>query len=184
MLLFLIPIVVIGGLVAYALVGAVFFQNGTLVVKAYSESSAGSVSPLHVSASISGRSELTPFNLSLPQGPYIVEFQSLRWYVTPANHSLFLDSGKTAYAVGIYSPVKVVIGASASGFNATTSSALHGVTPVEWTNIGSTYLVVDVETVGTLGLAPGQSYTAIFKTAGSYSYAISGSTSGGTISVS
>lgn len=182
-LLFLLPIAVVGVVVVYALVSTTISQNGTLVVEAYSKGNSGSMTPLMVSAHVGGQSGVTPFNLTLAQGAYTVEFPVLKWYVTPANHTLFLDSGKTAYAVGIYSPEKVVIGASVDGFNVTSPLALHNVTPVEWTNTGGQYVVISIDSVGAVGLAPGQTYTDVFKSAGSYSYSIIDSSIKGTVTV-
>jgi hypothetical protein len=180
----MVPIVIVGAAVFYALVTSVGPGTGTLVVNAYLENGSGGTSEIRVQATVDGNSVLTPYNATMTQGPYTVTFPQVKWYVTPPEHSLVLESGKTAYAVGIYTPIKVVIGVSQQGFNDTEAAALHSVTPVEWVNTGTTSVTLSVGGVGDFALAPGQGFTWVFQTAGTSTFSIIGTQISGKITIS
>ena len=183
-LLFLAPIAAVGVLVVFALVSAFWSSSGTIVVRALADNGKGGTIELHVQATLDGNVVLTPYNASEPQGVHTVTFPAVEWYVTPLPHTFTLTGGKTAYAVGVYEPARVVIGVSLAGFNQTTVEALHNVTPVEWFNVGTAYVTLSIGGVGDVGLAPGQGYTTIFQKAGVATFDLLEGQASGNVTVS
>lgn len=173
-----------GILVVFALVSVFLSSSGTIVVRALADNGKGGTTELHVQATLNGNAVLTPYNASQPQGPYTVTFPAVKWYVTPLPHTLTLTAGKTAYAVGVYEPVRVVIGVSLAGFNQTSVEALHNVTPVEWFNVGTEYVTLSIGGVGSVGLAPGQGYTTVFQKAGVSTFDLLEAKASGNVTVS
>jgi hypothetical protein len=76
----------------------------------------------------------------------------------------------TSYAVGVYDPISRVIQVTNSGFNATTVTALHGITPVNWTNPSNVAVTLEGSPAGTQVLLPGQTYSYIFPSAGTFEF--------------
>ena len=181
--LLLIPIAVFGIIVLLSLQYFAGPGNGVLVVEAHGIGASGGTTQLSVPATVNGRSIQTPYNATLPVGEYAVEFQAVKWYVTPPNDTVYVLGAKTAYAIGDYLPLKDMVGVTESGFNQTAIQALHGVTPVEWVNLESGYVTLHITQIGTIVLGPGENYTTIFTAPGEYTYAIFGTTISGTASV-
>jgi hypothetical protein len=165
-LFFIIPIVIIGSLVVYAFVE--LNAPGTVIVTA--ETTAGV--ELHVEATIDGKTGQTPWTLSLPQGNYIVNYTSVQWYYPPVSRDVGLLPGNTVYAAVAYSPIQRIIQVTPLGFNETTVTALHGVTPVNFTNPSSSTVSLEGSLISRLVIAPGQTYGYIFPSAGTYEFAV------------
>jgi hypothetical protein len=163
---FIIPVLIIGTLVVYAYVQ--LSSPGTLIVTA--ENSNGT--QLNVAATVNGESGETPWTLSLTQGNYIVNFTTPQWYYPSAVRDVGVSPGRTVYAVGLYEPIGRVIQVTQSGFNATTVTALHGVTPVNWTNPSKSLVTFEGSPFVRVPLEPGQTYSYIFPAAGTYRYTI------------
>lgn len=180
-ILFAIPVVVIVALVILGLASTLSAHNGTLTVEAVSSGRFSPPIQLKVQATVGARTEVTPFNLSLPQGEYSVAFGNESWYIAPANRSVSLLGGKTAYVIGTYEPIVRAISVTASGFNTTELTAEHGVTPVVWINQGDTVEVLEVSGVGRVPLSPSQNYTKVFDTQGTVTFAILNTGYSGTI---
>jgi hypothetical protein len=83
-----------------------------------------------------------------------------------------LSGGKTEYAVAVYSPIVRKVSISTTGFNATTITVLHGITPVVWMNTGSTVVVLEISNLGRTSIGPSQNYTTIFPSSGTFSFDI------------
>lgn len=176
-LIFFIPVVVVLALVVFAVVEAVFLNNGTLEVTAMSSGPYSSPVPLEAPASVNGVSMTTPFNLSLGQGSYTVTFGSLRWYNTPKPVSVTVPRGTIAYALGSYTPTVRHVALSGTTFNGTSTTALHGVTPVVWINTTGNDEVLESAQFSTRDILPGQSYAMVFPTSGTFTfYLLQGST--------
>jgi hypothetical protein len=168
--LFMIPIVAIGLVVAYQFLSFSANDTGSLLVTAQPGGKFATAGSLRVPVVVAGRSGLTPFNLSLPQGQYAVGFGRISWYNSPANRTVTVAGGKTAYAVGVYIPIVRGVDITSRGFNATSLTAYHGVTPVTWINHNSSYAVLQITGLNNVVLAAGQNYTYIFPSAGQYGY--------------
>lgn len=181
--MFLVPIVVILLLVAYSGYEYFFATDGILVVRAVTSGHYSSPQDLQVQATVNGQTMTTPYNLSLPQGDYTVTYPSLPGYAPPTAVRAGVIGGRTVYATGSYSPVVKVVGVTANGFNTTKVSAVHGVTPVVWLDQGNTEVFLQGDQIGEVSLLPGTNYTMIFKTAGSYSFSIVGTSASGTVEV-
>lgn len=180
---FALPIIAVVILVFYSL-ALPAPKNGVLIIKTDTVNAAGTTTEVSLSLTLNGNTVLSPYNESLPLGTYTVTFPPLNWYHTPDSHTLGLEGGKTAYAVGIYKPVDYTIGVSADGFNRTTAVALHGVTTINWVNTGTGPVVVYISGVGTLSLDPGQAFPVVFKSSGAYSYYIPSTDYRGKVTVS
>ena len=156
-------------------------QSGTLAVEAVSSGRYYSPVQLAVTARVGQTSQTTPFNLTLSQGEYTVTYGNLSWYITPPPRSVDLIGGKLAYALGTYVPVVVAISLTQNGFNTTSVTTKHGVTPVVWVNIGNTPEILLLGSVGRISLDPSQNYTHVFASQGTYDYSILGTSLGGTV---
>jgi hypothetical protein len=187
-LAFFIPLIVIISLVVYG-----YFQvnaPGTIKVEALAFDKYAPVgdqnTTLSVTANVDGTTETTPFSVSVSAGTYDVTFGSNQWYVTATPHTVTLGGHQTAFAVGTYNVVAKVITLTQAGFNATSVSALHGVTPVIWINDLNKTVSIGVLPYGNQVLEPGQNFTAIYQNTGSFEYAspVGGSSSSsGTVTV-
>ena len=171
-LLFFAPIAAIAFLVVFGLLGAASTRDGTLVVEAVSSGRYAPSVPLHISATVEGKSADTPFNATLPQGYYTVTFGSAAWYLTPPPRSVSLRGGGTAYAVGTFDPVLKIVEITQTGFNSTSVSALHGVTPVVWINKGGSGVTLEIAPDTRIYLQPSQNYTTVFQAAGTYGFSV------------
>jgi hypothetical protein len=168
--LFMIPIVAIGLVVAYQFLTFNLNSTGTIIVTAQAGGKFAASSPLKVPVMVAGRIEMTPLNLTLPQGEYSVGFGRISWYNSPDNRTITVAGGKTAYAVGVYVPIVRGVEIYAGGFNVTSLTAYHGVTPVTWINHNSSYAVLQITGLNNVVLAAGQNYTYIFPSTGQYGY--------------
>jgi len=178
--LFFIPVVIILAVVAFALWSTLAQTNGLLVVRAQESDTAST--PLHATAAVDGMTLTTPFNLSLSKGSYEVNFQTLAWYTPPPPRTVALQAGGTAYAVGVYTPIVRRIAISGTAFNETSTTALHGVTPVVWINEGPP-LVLDIQGLNPVSLQTGQNYTHIFQAGGTFTFSVYDSSSEGEVLV-
>lgn len=165
-LLFAVPALVLIIVVVYAFVQ--LNTPGTLMVVA--ETPGGH--QLQVSATVDGKTGQTPWTLSLSQGNYVVNFTAISWYRPPDSRDVGIVPGVTAYAVAVYYPLDKVIQVTASGFNGTVVTALHGVTPVNFTNPASSAITFDGSPFGSIVLEPGQTFSYTYSTSGIYTYTI------------
>ena len=152
--------------VVYAIVSAVGSPNGTLVVEAQS-SGKNSVS-LGVSVSINGQKATTPATLTLSQGTYTVTFSAVPWYTTPPARVVLVPTAKTSYVVGTYNPIEEFVSVGGGGFNRTSLSVLHGVTPVVWVNPSTTDQVIYSPPMGKVDIPPMQNFTYVYPQAGTF----------------
>lgn len=181
-ILFAVPVVVVIALVIFGLISAISTHSGTLTVEAVSSGRYSSPTQLKVHATVGSTTEATPFNLTLPQGQYSVSFGNVSWFKTPDNSSVGLVGGKTAYVIGTYVPIVKAIALTSEGFNTTTVTAKHGVTPVVWINEGNSVEVLEVSGVGRIPLNPTQNYTRVFASQGTVEYSILNTNYTGTVS--
>jgi hypothetical protein len=159
-------------LVLFALIFYVSTENGTLVVEAMSSSRYSTSVPMQVPVTVGSVHGTTPFNLSLAQGQYTVVYGAVSWFRTPPPRTLQLTGGKTTYALAEYLPVIRAMSISNNGFNSTSVSAYHGVTPVVWLNQGATVAVLQIDTVGNVIVNPSQNYTHVFDSKGTFGFDI------------
>jgi len=176
-LLFFIPIILVVALIAYAIIDTSSFRNGTLVVNAQTSSRYYKAEYLNVSVSAAGRSGITPFTLSVPQGIYTVSFPSEHWFVSPPSRTVNVTGGGTSYVVGVYNPIPVIVSLDEGKFNVTTVTVLHEVTPLTLVNPSLNYEVVDSNATGRIIVAPLQNYTYVFQTTGAFEFSIFGTSS-------
>ncbi|MDG6924647.1 MAG: hypothetical protein JRM96_01035 [Nitrososphaerota archaeon] len=163
-LLFFGPIVALIIIVLLGFGSSIAGGSGTLVVRAQGvQQSPGDY--LHVSATVSGSSRITPFNLTLRQGTYTVSYAPLEWYRTPHPVSVTVIGGKTAYAVGSYVPTPVGVSIGPGGPNVTSATAEHNVTPIVWIN-RSTATVQISSPLFSVPIPPGANHTSTFPTPG------------------
>lgn len=174
-LFFIIPIIIIGSLVVYAFVQ--LNSPGTLIITAENSYCATSTPPtnaicsqLQVAATVNGKSVETPSRLSLVQGNYVVNFTTLQWYSPPASRDVGILPGQTVYAVAAYYPIGRVIQATPSGFGGTIVTALHGVTMVNFTNPTNSLVTVLGAPFTRAAIQPGQTFSFIYPSAGTYEY--------------
>jgi hypothetical protein len=174
-LLFLLPFLVILGLVLYQV--SIYYlttPNGTLVVYAQTGSSFYSPKPLTTTATVDGRSESTPFNLTLRQGTYTVQFASIPWFKTPLTKTVSVLSGKTAYAAGEYDPVTVGVTLTNAGFNATSLTVLDSYTPLIVSNQNGSDVVLRSTffASGARDLFTTRDLTLVFPSPGNYTFVV------------
>ena len=180
-LLFFIPVVAVLGLVVFGLISVISSQSGVLIIQAMSSGRYSPQVSLRVSFTVGTNTGVTPVNLTLPQGGYTVAYGQKNWYASPPSRSLVLVGGKTEYAVAIYSPLIKLISVTESGFNTTSITALHGVTPVIWINEGGSAVTLSIGTVGHILIDPSQNYTHVFASQGSFDFALSNTNFNGTV---
>jgi energy-converting hydrogenase Eha subunit F len=180
-IVFFIPTLVVLAVAAFGIISFISIQTGTIVVEATSSGRYAASIQLHPYVSVGGKTEQSPFNLTLPQGQYTVEFGQLTWYLTPAARSVAVSGGKTQYAVAVYDPVVRVISMSSAGFNSTSVTAEHGLTPVIWVNISAEVFTLNIQGLARVSLNPGENYTAIFSSQGTFSYSIPSTSYSGTV---
>jgi hypothetical protein len=176
-LLFVIPVVLVVALAAYAVFNATLSQDGVLIVRAQTSSNYYPAEYLNVAVSVAGKSGTTPFNITLPQGTYTVTFPSQRWFTPPASRTINVTARGDSFVVGVYDPIPVTISVNETKFNTTAISVLHKVTPVIWVNPTPQYDVISSTLTGRIIIAPMQNYTYVFQESGSYSFSIIGSAS-------
>ena len=166
------PVVIILVLVVLAFGSGLAGGTGTLVFMAASSSRYSSSVELHATFTIGSSTETSPVNLTLSQGTYTISFGPLNWYITPASRTVTLARGSTEYVYTTYDPILRKISVSQGGFNVTSVTALHGVTPVVWTNDGDSAVTLHVDSIGTVIIDPSRNYTAVFATGGTFQYDI------------
>jgi hypothetical protein len=171
-LVFFVPTVLAVAVVAFAIVSFLSVQNGTLVVEASSSGRYSPPVPLHPHVTVDGTTEVSPFNVTLPQGTYTVTFGEVAWYATPPPRTVVVSGGKSQFAVGVYSPILREIAITSSGFNSTAVTALHGVTPVVWVNLSHDSVVLDIKNLNVITIGPGGNFTKIFPTEGSFDFSL------------
>jgi hypothetical protein len=171
-ILFFIPVIAVLALVVFAVVTVLSSQSGTLVVEAVSSGRYSPSMQMHVEVTVGSSTQITPFNFTLSQAEYTVIYGSVYWYVTPPTRSLFVSNGKTTYAIATYIPVARAITITDAGFNSTSVTAMHGITPVVWINRGSSVVVLEVNSVGRIPLNPLQNYTTVFPNSGTFNFDI------------
>lgn len=181
-LAFFIPVVAIALVVIFGVLNAATTQSGVLIVEAYSSARYSPRVGLTPQVQVGSQTMTAPFNLTLTGGTYQVTFGAVSWYTAPGSRSVTIVGGRTAYAVGVYSPVVRVISIGSHGFNSTSVTAMHDVTPVVWVNNNSTFAVLDVSSVGHVVLEPSQNYTVVFSSAGAFGYDIPNTAFNGTVS--
>ena len=178
---FLLPVVIVLALAIIGFVGVTGTPSGMLVVGAVTSGRYSPSVELHVSVTIGATTRTTPFNFSLPQGGYDVVYGKSSWYVTPPSRSVQVLSGKTQYAVAVYSPVVVAVDITANGFNSTSVSSLHGVTPVSWINRQGSPVVLVITGVDSVQLSPLQNYTTVFSGTGTFRFYIANTNFNGVV---
>jgi hypothetical protein len=178
--LFFIPVAAVLVLVILAIVSLISTQTGTLVVRAESSNRYSPTVQLYPSVAVGANDERSPFNFSLSQGTYTVVYGPLSWYVTPPSRSIVLSGGRTEFAVAVYSPVIRSIAVTQNGFNSTSITAMHGVTPVVWINERNSTVVLEISGVRAT-IAPSENYTRVFPSAGRETFDILNSESSGTV---
>jgi hypothetical protein len=178
---FLIPVVVIVALVFFALFDTGATQPGTLEVIAESSARYSPSVQLHVSIAVGSTIETSPFNFSLSQGQYEVTYGPAEWYITPPSKLVSVLNGRMQYAIGTYEPLIKVVTINQTGFNATSITALHGVTPVVWINEGGSRVILEIDSIGNFPLNPSQNYTTVLPSLGTYNFDIFNTRFGGTV---
>jgi hypothetical protein len=178
-LIFLAPFLLIVGTLVYLYVGSI--QPGTLLVRALSAKGSPSID-LHAAVKVNGVEGTTPENLSLSQGIYNVTFLPLRWYYSPAPNMVSLVAGKSAYAVGVYTPRKLVFAFGVDGFNASSGLVSHNLTPVVWLNTSRELLDLS-SSFGERHVEPGQNITFTFPIPGTFQFQALGTKYGGNVTV-
>jgi hypothetical protein len=181
-ILFLIPVIVALVLVIVAVISTAN-PNGTISIRAESSGRYYSPISLAVSATVNGITQKTPFNLSLPQGEYTIQFSPLTGYEPPSQVQATVIHGGVAYATAIYNPVVRVISDLGGVFNATSVQAIRSVTPVIWVNEKGSYFVINVTPIGRIIIPPFQNFTYVFPDAGSFGYNTLSGNSSGTVQV-
>ncbi|MDG7008014.1 MAG: hypothetical protein JRN06_07195 [Nitrososphaerota archaeon] len=171
-IIFWLPIAVVIGLVVVGLLAYSPVRSGTLVVQAVSSSRYAPPVQLQVSATVGSVTKSTPFNLTLGLGQFTVVYSAVSWYYTPPPKVVTVSGGKTTFSIGTYDPILRAVSITGQGFNSTAVSALHGVTPVVWTNEESTFEVLEITSFGHYILQPGQNHTQIFPSRGNFSFDI------------
>ena len=176
-LVFLIPILLVVALVAYAVIETTSLQNGTLVVRAQTSAKYYPAQTLDVPVSVSGRSGTTPYTLSLTEGTYTVNFPAQRWLVSPSSRTVNVTGGGTSYVVGTFSPIPVFVSVDQDQFNTTSIEVMHEITPVIWVNPSSNYQVISSNLTGSLLIPPLQNYTYVFSSHGTFEFSFVGGSS-------
>jgi hypothetical protein len=173
--LFFLPIVVIGGAVAFAFVSYFISPNtGTLDVTMVASVYGSPAKTMYGTVRVDGASIQSPANLTLRSGAHTVVFLPVVGYDTPAPKSLNLIPGVVSYADGIYYPVKAVIIVTPNSFNATTVKAIRAVTPVVWVNTSSQIVTLQGAAWNTASIDPGGNFTYVYGQSGSYGFDIVG----------
>ena len=94
-----------------------------------------------------------------------------------------MSGGKAQYAIGFYSPVIKAIKTTEGGFNATAVTALHGVTPVIWVNMGTSVVTLQISGFNAFTLYPSQNFTYVFPGSGTFHYDIFNTNYNGSVRV-
>lgn len=183
-LVFFIPFLVILIAVVYAFGTNLPKGPGQVVVTAETSHRYYPSRALRVVATVGGTTGTTPFNVSLSEGTYTVDFPSVPWFITPAPEAVTVLLGVNVYAIGTYEPVIKTIGVTQSAFNATSVTALHATTPVVWVNISDSYVVLNIAPVGRVVINTGQNFTYVFPQAGAFNFGFYFGGAGGTVTVS
>ena len=181
--LFILPLTLILLAVLYQVFSYYTVQQGTLIVNTQTSDRYYPAVLLNATVSVAGRVGTAPMHLSLDQGPYTVTFSPIRWFHTPNDRQIVVLSGRTAYALGVYSPVIQPIEISENGFNITKISGMHGVTPVVWINRSGNFVVLVGDVFDRRIISPGQNFTMVYPEAGTYRFSIFGTSNDGTAQI-
>jgi len=176
-LVFLIPILLVVALVAFAVIDRISLQNGTLIVEAQTSAKYYPAQALDVPVSVAGKAGTTPYTLTLSAGAYTVNFPTTKWFVAPHSRTVNLTAGGTSYVVGTYSPIPVFVSVDQDHFNTTSIEVLRAITPVTWVNPSSSYEVISSNLTGRLFIPPMQNYTYVFSSQGTFAFSFVGTIS-------
>ncbi len=176
--LFLLPLAILVTIIIYGYYTS--SQPGTLIIEARDPSSQ---KDLIVQASVNGMLVTTPSTLSLPQGVYTVNYNTIQWYQTPAQRVISLPAGRTAYAIGEYRPIVEFVGIYGNGFNVTSLNAKGRVTPVVWVNTSSQFVLLLGDQFNRAVLNPHANFTYIYQSPGKYLFWVGEASVNGTVSV-
>lgn len=182
-LAFFIPIILVIIFVVFAVASNFLNQDGTIVIRAASSGRYYPTAFLQAPFSVAGTSGVTPDNISLVHGSYTVIFGKLTWYRTPAPMTFYLAGGRTYFATGIYAPVLGVFAISSQSINASSVSALHGITPIVWLNRSGSAITIEFHGGGRAQIAPGGNFTFVYQTPGEYQFTTVPNNLNGTIEV-
>lgn len=164
--IFLLPIIVIVAAAAYQILSYSSTQKGVLKVYAIDTRNDNLTG---VGASINGVSVQLPYTGVLAQGDYTVTYSSVNWFITPSPKHVTVLGGKTAYAIGVYVPRPVNVAVTKDGFNVTSVTVLHTVTPLVIINTQPSYAVLTgLPGRGNVVLSSGQSFTTNFNQTGTF----------------
>jgi hypothetical protein len=182
--LFLLPFIIIVAVVVFAIVDVELLSTGTLVVSASRSGTYESPIPLAATATVNGATKTTPFNVTLSQGNYEVDWGALPWYTTPPPSQAVVVSGKVSFAAATYDPIVRHLAIAGHSFNATTVTAGHGVTPVVWVNGTGQDEIHECPQYPNQDIPPHQTYALVFPSAGSFTFSLLQGTSHVSVTVS
>jgi hypothetical protein len=165
-------VIIILGLIVFAVAELEFFSNGTLEIRAETSGKYFSPKALAVTASVAGNQGTTPFNATLSQGSYTVNFGQIRWFKTPQPVSATVLKGTVVFADGIYNPIVRTIAIAGTSFNVSAVSAFHGVTPIVWLNTSDQNAILQCPQFRTQVILPHQNFTQVIDVAGSYAFTL------------
>jgi hypothetical protein len=169
-LLFLIPIILVVAVLAYAVVTSSASPTGALIIEGESSDRYYSAQSLNVLVTVKAQTGTTPWTISLAAGYYNVTYSNQPWYATPASRLVAVLAGKTSYAVGVYNPVVRVVSVAGGVFNTTEITAKHGVTPVVWVNRSGDDQFISSQLTGRVEILPMQNYTHVFQQPGTFAF--------------
>lgn len=186
-LLFLLPVVVLGSVVVYSYILTTTAPvNGTLVVKSIVyTNSLGENKSLELKAVFffQGKAYTAPRNFSLLAGTYSVTFQQIEGLYQASQCTVTVIPGKTAYCIGSYKAMPKTIQFTGNEFVPNETSAYANITPVIWINNSKNNSVFYLQSYGKVILLPGQSFSYIFNSSGIFSFYSVFSKIGGEIKV-
>lgn len=170
-LLFVIPLIVIFGIVAFTVYSDYTAPTtGTLSVITL-------VHPYHQAevkeaeqVTVDGSAMTAPLNLTVAPGSETVVFQPLNGYSTPSPRTVVVEAGKTAYAVAVYVPIVRVVGVETNSFNVTSVKAVQGVTPVSFVNISNQTVTIESLAFGLRAIDAGLNFTYVYQSQGTSEY--------------
>lgn len=176
---FWIPVIVVIVLTVVALATQVSNQNGTIAIRALTSGRYSAQVSLRAPYAVGTTTGFTPSNLTMARGAYTIVFGGVAWFKTPPADNIFLPGGKTYYATGFYDPILKVFEITNEGINATSVTALHGVTPVIWLNHSTADVILEFQDGSRADIHPSQNFTRVFISPGVFSFSsLSGSFTG------
>jgi len=170
-LFFFIPIIVLGGVVAYGFINyALGPTTGTLHAEMRLAQYGDGTKIVAGNLQVDGKSVASPVDITIRQGSHVVAFPLVNGYWTPQSDSVDVLAGRRASAIGVYYPVKVVIAVSGLNFNVTRVNAIHGVTPVVWLNTSGQIVTIEGDSWTTASIFPGGNFTYVYRAAGTFAF--------------